>query len=136
VTLHHFDTPKRLFDQGDFLNRDTMAAFVAYAKLCFNEFPEVRYWSTFNEIYPVASNQYLLGVFPPGIRFDVGMSSFMYVLPWATSAPAREPPNGGGPDEQQSAPAKTPSPEEDTENQQSTPAKPSFTGAQRPVLRQ
>lgn len=72
VTLHHFDTPKRLFDQGDFLNHDTMDAFVAYAQFCFDEFPEVRYWSTFNEIYPVASNQYLLGVFPPGIRFDLG----------------------------------------------------------------
>ena len=27
VTLHHFDTPKALFDQGDFLNRDTLDAF-------------------------------------------------------------------------------------------------------------
>lgn len=71
VTLHHFDTPKPLFDQGDFLNRKTIDAFVEYAKFCFEEFSEVRYWSTFNEIYPVATNQYLLGVFPPGIKYDL-----------------------------------------------------------------
>ncbi len=61
VTLHHFDTPKRLFDQGDFLNRETIEAFVSYAIFCFHEFKEVKVWSTFNEIYPVATNQYLLG---------------------------------------------------------------------------
>ena len=70
VTLHHFDTPKTLFDKGDFLNRDTISAFVDYAEFCFKEFSEVRYWATFNEIYPVATNQYLLGVFPPSIKFD------------------------------------------------------------------
>ncbi len=71
VTLHHFDTPKKLFDEGDFLNRKTIEAFVNYAKFCFEEFREVKYWSTFNEIYPVATNQYLLGIFPPGgIKYD------------------------------------------------------------------
>lgn len=70
VTLHHFDTPKPLFDAGDFLNRATGDAFVAYAQFCFEEFSEVRHWSTFNEIYPVATNQYLLGTFPPSIQFD------------------------------------------------------------------
>lgn len=71
VTMHHFDTPKALFDQGDFLNRDTVEAFVDYAKFLFEEFPEVEHWSTFNEIYPVATNQYLLGIFPPGITYDL-----------------------------------------------------------------
>ena len=71
VTLHHFDTPKALFDQDDFLNRDNVDHFVEYAKFCFDEFPEVHYWSTFNEIYPVASNQYLLGSFPPEVQFDI-----------------------------------------------------------------
>ncbi len=71
VTLHHFDTPKALFDQGDFLNRDTLDAFADYAKFCFEEYPEVEYWTTFNEIYPIATNQYLLGIFPPGIKYDL-----------------------------------------------------------------
>lgn len=71
VTLHHFDTPKKLFDQGDFLNRDTVEAFVDYAKFCFDEFSEVENWSTFNEIYPIATNQYLVGNFPPAIQYDL-----------------------------------------------------------------
>ncbi|MBO0447973.1 6-phospho-beta-galactosidase [Enterococcus sp. MJM12] len=71
VTLHHFDTPKSLFDDGDFLNRKNIDYFVDYAKFCFEEFTEVYYWSTFNEIYPVASNQYLLGSFPPEVQFDI-----------------------------------------------------------------
>lgn len=71
VTLHHFDTPKTLFDKGDFLNRDNVEAFIAYAQFCFEEFHEVYYWSTFNEIYPVATNQYLLGIFPPAIKYDL-----------------------------------------------------------------
>ena len=71
VTLHHFDTPKELFDKGDFLNRETIDAFVEYARFCFEEFGEVEYWSTFNEIYPIATNQYLNGTFPPGISYDL-----------------------------------------------------------------
>lgn len=71
VTLHHFDTPKVLFDNDDFLNRENVDHFVNYAEFCFKEFPEVRYWSTFNEIYPVASNQYLIGSFPPEVQFDL-----------------------------------------------------------------
>lgn len=71
VTLHHFDTPKVLFDNGDFLNRDTIEAFVNYAKFCFEEFTEVRHWSTFNEIGPIGDGQYLVGKFPPGIQYDL-----------------------------------------------------------------
>src|SRR5699024_12688710 len=41
-----------------------------FAKFCFDEFDEVYYWSTFNEIYPVATNQYLTGAFPPEILID------------------------------------------------------------------
>ena len=50
VTLHHFDTPKVLFDNGDFLNRDTIEAFVEYAKVLFVHFgSKVKYWLTINE---------------------------------------------------------------------------------------
>lgn len=73
VTLHHFDTPDALHSQGDFLNRKTVDAFVDYADFCFKEFEgEVSKWFTFNEVWPVASGQYLTGSFPPGIRFDFG----------------------------------------------------------------
>ena len=71
VTLHHFDTPEALHSQGDFLNRGTIDHFVEYAAYCFQEFSEVTYWTTFNEISPIGDGQYLIGKFPPGIQYDL-----------------------------------------------------------------
>ncbi|MBE6128782.1 MAG: 6-phospho-beta-galactosidase [Erysipelotrichaceae bacterium] len=71
VTLHHFDTPEVLHSAGDFLNRETIDHFVEYAEFCFREFKEVNYWTTFNEIGPIGDGQYLVGKFPPGIRYDL-----------------------------------------------------------------
>ena len=71
VTLHHFDTPEALHSAGDFLNRETIDHFVDYAEFCFREFREVNYWTTFNEIGPIGDGQYLVGKFPPGIRYDL-----------------------------------------------------------------
>lgn len=71
VTLHHFDTPEALHTAGDFLNRKTIDYFVEYASFCFEEFKEVRYWTTFNEIGPIGDGQYLVGKFPPGIQYDL-----------------------------------------------------------------
>ncbi|WP_243343949.1 6-phospho-beta-galactosidase [Anaerococcus sp. AGMB09787] len=71
VTLHHFDTPEALHSNGDFLNRENIEHFVNYAKFCFEEFKEVKYWTTFNEIGPIGEGQYLLGKFPPGIKYDL-----------------------------------------------------------------
>lgn len=71
VTLHHFDTPEVLHSNGDFLNRDNIEHFVQYAKFCFEEFSEVNYWTTFNEIGPIGDGQYLIGKFPPGITYDL-----------------------------------------------------------------
>ena len=73
VTLHHFDTPEVLFDNGDFLNRDNIDHFVEFAKFCFKEYGDkVRYWITFNEILSVAGGQYVLGKFPPSESFQTG----------------------------------------------------------------
>ena len=71
VTLHHFDTPEALHSNGDFLNRENIENFVDYAAFCFEEFPEVNYWTTFNEIGPIGDGQYLVGKFPPGIKYDL-----------------------------------------------------------------
>ncbi|WP_125764224.1 6-phospho-beta-galactosidase [Companilactobacillus hulinensis] len=71
VTLHHFDTPKALFDQGDWLNRKQIDDFVDYAKFCFKEFPEVTNWFTINELISLAESQYIAGAFPPNHHFDV-----------------------------------------------------------------
>lgn len=67
MTLHHFDTPLPLFEAGEFLNRDTIDAFVEYARFCFEEYAsEVTYWTTFNEIWADATNHYIEGTFPGG----------------------------------------------------------------------
>jgi 6-phospho-beta-galactosidase len=83
VTLHHFDTPDVLHKKGDFLNKETVEAFVNYAKFCFEEYQdEVTYWFTFNEVWPVATNQYIEGTFPPGIKYDIpkAISSMHYMM--------------------------------------------------------
>ncbi len=65
VTLHHFDTPLPLFEKGDFLNRETIDAFVDFATFCFKEYADqVTYWFTFNEIWADASNTYIEGHLP------------------------------------------------------------------------
>ncbi|KRM87510.1 6-phospho-beta-galactosidase [Lacticaseibacillus thailandensis DSM 22698 = JCM 13996] len=71
VSLHHFDTPKTLFDAGDWLNRATIDAFVRYADFCFGEFTEVKNWFTINELISLAFSQYIQGNFPPSHHFDV-----------------------------------------------------------------
>ena len=71
VTLHHFDNARTLHSNGDFLNRENIEHFVDYAAFCFEEFPEVNYWTTFNEIGPIGDGQYLVGKFPPGIQYDL-----------------------------------------------------------------
>lgn len=71
VTLHHFDSPKTLFDQGDWLNRKMIDAFVSYAEFCFKEFTEVNNWFTINELGALAMGQYITGSFPPSRHFDV-----------------------------------------------------------------
>ena len=71
VTLHHFDSPKTLFDQGDWLNRATIDAFADYATFCFKEFSEVENWFTINELIALSMGQYINGSFPPNHHFDV-----------------------------------------------------------------
>ena len=58
VTLHHFDTPERLHEAGDWLSQEMLDDFVAYAKFCFEEFSEVKYWITINEPTSMAVQQY------------------------------------------------------------------------------
>jgi len=72
VTLHHFDTPDVLHKNGDFLNKETVEAYEAYARFCFGEYKDqVNYWFTFNELWPISTNQYIEGTFPPCIKYDI-----------------------------------------------------------------
>lgn len=50
VTLYHFDLPQVLIDRyNGFASRKCIDDFVAYAKVCFETFKDVKYWLTINE---------------------------------------------------------------------------------------
>jgi len=50
VTMYHFDLPYCLEEKGGWNNRETVDAFVDYAKVLFTNFgSEVTYWLTINE---------------------------------------------------------------------------------------
>ncbi|KRO00159.1 6-phospho-beta-galactosidase [Companilactobacillus kimchiensis] len=72
VTLHHFDTPLKMHEIGDWLSPIMLDAFVKYSEYCFKEFPEIKYWITINEPTSMAIQQHVSGTFPPGEkgRFD------------------------------------------------------------------
>ena len=50
VTMYHFDLPDALQKNGGWSNRETVDAFVNYAKVLFENFGDkVKYWLTINE---------------------------------------------------------------------------------------
>lgn len=55
INLYHFDMPMALQAKGGWLNRETVDAYVNFARTCFNLFGDrVKYWFTHNEpIVPV-----------------------------------------------------------------------------------
>lgn len=72
VTLHHFDTPQPLYLEGDWLNRKNLDYFLAFAKVCFEEYGhKVTKWITINEPWSVVAGQYIVGHFPPNIHYDI-----------------------------------------------------------------
>lgn len=72
VTLHHFDTPEALYQKGDWLSKEMVEAYVAFASFCFKEYAsKVSYWITINEPWSVVAGQYIIGHFPPNIKYDI-----------------------------------------------------------------
>lgn len=55
MNLYHFDMPLALQEKGGWLNRETVDAYVTYAKTCFELFGDrVKHWFTHNEpVVPV-----------------------------------------------------------------------------------
>jgi len=71
VTLYHWDLPLALEKEGAWLNKNTVDAYIEYAKICFNAFGDrVKHFITFNETVVFASLGYLAGAHPPGIEND------------------------------------------------------------------
>lgn len=66
-TLYHWDLPQALQDQGGWDNRETIDAFVNYAKTMFKEFDgKITKWITFNEPWCVSFLSNYLGAHAPG----------------------------------------------------------------------
>lgn len=63
VTISHYEFPLALaFKQNGWESRETIDAFVRYAKLLLNRYKgKVKYWLTFNEINIIAMTGYLSG---------------------------------------------------------------------------
>lgn len=72
VTLHHFDTPEVLYNNGDWLDSQNINHFVNFANICFKEYGhKVKKWITINEPWSVVAGQYIIGHFPPNIKYDI-----------------------------------------------------------------
>lgn len=68
MCLFHFDMPMYYMNKGGFENRETVDAFVEFAKVCFEEYGDkVHYWTTFNEPIVIAEQGYLYQVHYPEI---------------------------------------------------------------------
>lgn len=68
VTLHHWDLPAVLEDQGGWSQRDSAQWFAGYAEQVFKAFNgQVRFWSTFNEPWVIVDAGYLHTVHPPAL---------------------------------------------------------------------
>lgn len=71
VTLYHWDMPQILEEDGGWINKRTVDAFLKYADVCFKAFGDrVKHWITFNEAVIFTALGYLQGAHPPGIKND------------------------------------------------------------------
>lgn len=69
VTLYHYDLPQGLFEKGGWENRDTVQAYIEYAKVCFEEFGDkVKLWATVNEPNYETICCYGRGNYPPNVQ--------------------------------------------------------------------
>ncbi len=68
VTLYHWDLPQRLQDVGGWASPEIATHFERYASYVYTQFPDVPYWTTFNEPWVTCFMGYFLGSHPPGLR--------------------------------------------------------------------
>lgn len=68
LTLYHWDLPQALQEEGGWLNRETVGAFVLYAEVVSDALGgRVRNWITHNEPWVASHLGYGTGIFAPGI---------------------------------------------------------------------
>ncbi|XP_070693897.1 lactase/phlorizin hydrolase-like [Pempheris klunzingeri] len=69
VTLHHWDLPQQLQDDGGWTNTSIVEAFMDYADFCFSRFGDrVKTWNTFSSPWVVSHAGYGTGEHPPGVK--------------------------------------------------------------------
>ncbi|CAL9026419.1 unnamed protein product [Prunus brigantina] len=68
VTIFHWDLPQALSDSyGGFLSPKVVDDYLAFAKLCFENFGDrVKHWITLNEPYTFSHHGYAVGCHAPG----------------------------------------------------------------------
>jgi beta-glucosidase len=72
VTLHHFDLPQTLQDEGGWLRSGIVNDFAAFADVVSAELGDrVKHWVTFNEPWELAWQGYVTGEDAPGLKLGV-----------------------------------------------------------------
>ncbi len=67
LTLHHWDYPQALYENGGWIKRDNLYAFADYAAIMVKTLGDrVKYWTTFNEPGVIAWEGYSGGEHAPG----------------------------------------------------------------------
>ncbi|WP_459127573.1 glycoside hydrolase family 1 protein [Latilactobacillus curvatus] len=66
ITLSHYEMPLNLsFKLNGWVSRDVINYFVKFSRVCFESFPDVKYWLTFNEIDSVTRHPFTsAGIIP------------------------------------------------------------------------
>ena len=73
ITLYHWDLPQKLQDNGGWLSRDTVDAFVEYADVVTARLGDrVKHWMTHNEPWCIAHLGHDSGEHAPGIKDPAG----------------------------------------------------------------
>jgi len=71
LTLHHWELPSKLQDEGGWRNRNTSEAFREFAAHCARRFDgRVKRWFTINEPQCIAGLGHARGVHAPGLRLS------------------------------------------------------------------
>jgi beta-glucosidase len=69
LTLHHWDMPQALYENGGWINRDNLGYFADYSAVLVKRLGDrVSKWATFNEPGVMAQDGYVSGAHAPGIK--------------------------------------------------------------------
>ncbi|TMW70933.1 GH1 family beta-glucosidase [Alteribacter natronophilus] len=82
VTLYHWDLPMWAYNQGGWVNRESVYWFLEFAEVCFRELDEhVDSWITHNEPWCASFLSYHLGHHAPGHRnIEEGLKAAHHIL--------------------------------------------------------